>query len=496
MPFTPNLKVQDFGASLKILYIDNTDLIRDKRSTYLTEDVVFNATTMRVQSIIGFESLDTSSGQIICIGNIGQERTEILRTSQDTALSNTYKQVALRDNLLFDHSQDTPVFIIDFNRVDFQYAASATGTRVTLSAYPLYIQPDNRFTLFRDTTEPAGRLTGNPSTAFYSARFNDTIGARNSDFSDFVYGTGYDENTVFSIKKRAIEELGEEIDGKVITHEFLNQSLWQARREYHQSPGKRPFRRVFNVDIGDVLTGSYRINLPVDVERPHTAENVYGIRIGANANMTYYDKKDFDFDYRDKPHSTLAHPYTYATSTSIWIANGRDFGGSAVLNFEGLSVGVTQYTGSLTGESLYNSLRIYSHPSSGGYNASAGSDVFENISLGLPDKFAVWADPGGSAYIYFNRPFDTAYANQNIFSDYYRTLLGFDSNGDILDEPKYDMYVDFLKAKIKHRRNKGATDITQDSDFKLWIFKKDTALANEYLGTEIRITPNIDHLQI
>ena len=490
MAYQPTLQVQNQGASLTVLYVDNTELTRNKTYTFLTEDITAAGTTFRVQSITGFESLSTSSGQIVCIGKIGEERTELRRTTNSSAdgyPSESYKEIALRDALRFDHPQDTPVTIVDWNRAEFVYAASASGTKTSLSAYPAYIQADAKYTLFRDVTESADRLTGSPSTAFYFVRFNETIGTRNSSWSDSLYGTGYDDNSVYNIKKRALDELGEEIDGKVITHEFLNQALWQARREYHQAPGKRPFRRKFNTVIGSALTGSYRIELPTDVERPATAENIYGVRIGTEANMDYYDKKEFDFDYRNKPHSTLDVPYTRDTSTSLWIANGRDFSDSATVQVENTSISLSRITGETS------SFTIITH---GSYSASGGSDVWENTSFGLPSKFTVWADVGGSAYIYFNRPLETAYINQNIYADYYRTLVGYNSDGDVLDEPKYDMYVDYLKARIRQRRAKGNFDITNDSDYKLWEFKKQTNLQSEYLATNIRIEPEISHLQM
>lgn len=470
----------------KTIYTNLTDLTTSKRFSFITEDVVVGGTTLAVQSIIGFESLSTSSGQVLCIGEIGNEKTEIRRTSNTSGESPSaaYKWVYLRDALQFDHPQDTKVTIIDWDRAEIQWAASVNGTKATISAYPFNITPDVPEMVNTDTSATAG---------FYFVRFNKTIDNSNSDYSDAIPYAGYDDNMVFSIKKRAVDELGEEIDGKVISHEFLNQELWQARREYHLAPGKRPFRRKFNSVIGTALTGSYRIELPTDVERPHTAENIYGVRIGANANMEYYDKKGWDFDYRDKPHSTLQTPYIYGLSTSIWLANGRDFGASAVINVEGVSIGVTRYEDSLSGDSLYNSLRIYSHPT-GGWSASAGSDAFSNASTGLPDKFTVFADPQGSAYIYFNRVIDTAYTGQNIHVDYYRTLVSSNSDADTLDEPNYDMFADYLKAKIRTRKKKGENDITQDPDYKVWLFKRDGALKAEYLSTDIRIFPDVEDL--
>ena len=456
------------------------DLTRDKPVTYLTEDVVSTGSTFRVQSIAGFVGVSTSSGQIVCIGKLGDERTELLRTSSSTAYnpSQAYKEVTLRDAMVFDHPSDTPVSIVDWNRIDIQHATTVTGTKSTIVAspsYPIYIRPDQLENQYIDTTKTSG---------YYFVRFNETVGDTNSDWSDAIPFSGFDDNTVAEIKRRAIEELGDEVDGVVITHEFLNRCLWQARREYHQAQGKRPFRRKYNIDIGNALTGSFRIELPTDVERPYSAENIYGVRIGANQNMTYYDKKEWDKDWEDKPRTFLTTAYAVGDQ-DLYCNDVRDLEASGSVSVEGTSISYSAK--GVSGATLRIS-------TSGAWAASIGSDVIQNAELGLPDRFAVWADPQGSAYIYFNRAIDTAYIDQNIIADYYRTLVGYDSDADVLDEPQYDFFVNYLKAKIKNRRVRGAGDISKDADYLLYLKGKEEALAKEYLGVEIRIRPDVSDL--
>lgn len=467
---------------MKTIYIQNTDLNRDKRFSYMTEDVVSGATTIRLQSILGFESLSTSSGQIVLLGEFGQERSEILRTSNSTPPGATYKEVTLRDALNFDHPQDTKVYIIDYNRADVEWSVSATGSKSTLVAYPVPIQPDKTETLFVDSSQSSG---------FYFTRFNESIANTNSDWSDPVAFGGYDDNTVFSIKKRALDQLNEEIDGNTITHEYLNQSLWEGRREFHNSLGKRPFRQKFNAAIGTAFTGSYRVELPTDVEDPYGPQNIYGVRIGANPNMRWIDKKEWDFHYISKPHSYLTVAYTVG-ARDLYVNSARDFDSSGVVSIEGTNV--TYSDKSNTGGTLRISVQ-------GSWNTSSGSDVWQNVSYGLPDLFTVWADPQGSAYIYFNRPIDTAYIGQNIYADYYRTLVSYDSDADILDEPQYDMFVDFLKYKIEQRKNRGQMPVDKNGrpaseNLQNWERKKSSALAGEFISNKIHLIPGIQHLSI
>lgn len=470
----------------KSIYVNNTDLNRDKQASFLTENIVSAGTTIRLQSLQGFQSLTTSSGQIVLIGEIGMERSEILRTSNSTAPSASYKEVTLRDSLNFDHPQDTKVYIVDWNRADIEWSATATGSKSTLVAYPVAIQADVKETLFTDSTQSSG---------FYFTRFNESIGNTNSDWSDPVAFGGYDDNSVASIKKRALDEMSEEIDGNVITHEYLNQSLWAGRREYHQSPGKRPFRQKFNVVIGTAVTGSYRIDLPTDVEDPFGPQNIYGVRIGANPNMSWMDKKEWDNYYQGKPHTYLVAAYTVG-ARDLYVNSANDFTSSGVITVENTSI--TYSDKSNTGGTLRISVQ-------GASNASSGSDVWQNQTYGLPNQFTVWADPQGSAYIYFNRPIDTAYIGQNIYADYYRTLVPYDSDADILDEPSYDMFVDYLKFKIKERKSRGQIAVSHsrggqvyiaDADYQTWLAKKSSALSGEYISNKIHLVPGISHLTI
>lgn len=462
---------------MKEIYTNLTDLTRDKRVSFLTEDVVTSGSTLAVRSIVGFESLSTSSGQVVIIGEIGAEKTEMVRTSNSSSPSAAYKWIYLRDTLQQDHPQDTPVYIVNWDRVQINWAATVNGTKATLFAYPFNITPDIPQMVNTETSATAG---------YYFTRFNNTINSTNSDWSDPIPYGGFDDNTVFAIKQRALDDLNEDVDD-VITHDYLNKCLWEARRDYHQAPGKRPFRRKFNTDIGTSLTGSFRIELPTDVEKPYTAENVFGVRIGVQPNMRYQGKKDHDFDYIDTPHSYLTTAYTKDTDQDLYLNDVRDFDDSGSVSVEGATIAYSAR--GISG----GTLRISTH---GGWSASAGSDVWQNASYGLPDRFTVFGDPAGSAWVYFNRPIDTVYVNQNVYLDYYRTLVGYDSDADKLDEPNYDMFVDYLKAKIKQRRAKGDFDILEDGDYKLYLVKKQIELNSEHLQAEIRIAPNVDNSDI
>ena len=451
--------------AIKTFQLDNTILTKDKKFSYLSGDVVAGATSVGVQSTIGF-----TTNQIILVGEIGREKTEIIKTSSGSAPGGT--SIALNSGLAFDHPQDTKVYLIDWNQFAISRATAATSQKSTITTVNL--QVDRDFSIYNDTTN----LTGYGFIEFY-----DDINARYSTASDPIPYAGYEDNTVFMIKKRALDAVNEQVDTDLITNEFLNQSLWEARREYHKARGKRPFRRVFSYDLGNVTTGMYRIAVPSDLERPSTAENVFGVRIGVQRNIDYIDKKDWDFYYWQIPHTTLDVAYTTADQ-DVYCTDVRDLTDSGSVSIEG---DVIAYSArGVSGGTLRVS-------TAGTTSHAVNSDVWQNVSYGLPDKFTVFTDATGTSAIYFNRPIESSFVNQNIWVDYYRTLVPYDSDADELDEPEYDFYVNYLSWKIKQRKNRGLEQL-KDPDYQQWQFKKNTALANEYLGSDIRISPDISHL--
>ena len=452
---------------MRTIYTDNTILTQDKKSTYLTADATAAGASLAVQSISGV----SSTAQILMLGELENEKTEIIYPSHATTPSALI--IYLYGSLTFSHSQDTKLYIIDWDKVEIAHASTITGAKSILGT--ITIQVDQKESFYKETTQSSG---------YYFTRFYDSVNTAYSDYSDPIPYDDYGDDTVFKIKKRALDNCGEKI-GDLITHEYLNESLWEARREYHKSPGKRPFRRKFEQDLGNVTTGMYKIAAPTDLEKPYTAENMYKVRIGTEIPCGYYDKKEWDEDYDGVGHTILSVAYTVGDQ-DLYCDSVRDFENSGSVKIEGDSISY-----SAKGVSG-GTLRI---STAGSYAHAIYKDVWQGIDTGLPSNFTVWMDTDGTASIYFNCPIDTAYIDQNIWGDYYRTLVAYDSDADELDEPEYDIYVPYLEYKIKKRKNKGLQPL-DDPSYLEWLKRKQNSLNNEYLGAEIHFNPGIDHLPI
>jgi len=458
---------------MKILRTSNKDLTTDKKNTFLTTDISSGGSTLTVQSIVGF-----TTDYILCIGEIGQENSEIVQTHATTAPSGT--TITLSANLTFSHNRGTKVYIVYWNQIEISWSATTTGTKTVLDT--ISIQSDQNETIYTDTTETSG---------YYFVRFVNSIPTPDtySDYSDPISYGGYGANTVFSIKKRALDDLGEKIDGEVISDSWLNEALWEGRRELdnEESIGKWSFRIKRNYNAGSIIPGTFQLTLPTDLRKPNTAENILSIRIGQDGQpLDYEDIVRFNQNYEGINHTTL-NGVVIAADTSITLTDSGDFKESGSISVAGDSVDdsidAIAYTANAE---TTNILSGVTGIATGGH--SSGVDVWQNASFGLPSSYTI---NGEDKKIEFNCPFGDDYAGENIYLDYYTILPIYDSDSDTLDEPIYDFFVNFLKWKIKYKKSNGKLDITKDSDYLLWVQGKKNMINQERLGQNIYLIPDI-----
>jgi hypothetical protein len=454
---------------MKILRTSNKDLTADKKNTFLTTDIASGGSTLTVQSIVGF-----TTNLPLCIGDIGEENSEIVQTHAATSPSGT--TITLSANLTFSHNRGTKVYIVYWNQIEISWSETTTGSKAVLDT--IAIQSDQNETIYTDTAKTSG---------YYFVRFKNSIDTTYSDYSDPISYSGYGANTVFSIKKRALDDLGEKIDGVIITDEWLNESLWEGRRELdnEESIGKWSFRIKRNYNAGSIIPGTFQLTLPTNLRKPTTAENILSIRIGEDGQeLDYEDIVRFNRNYKGIKHTTL-NGAVLAADTSIILTDSGDFDESGSIYVAGDSVDDTIDTIAYTANAeTTNTISGVTGIQTGGH--ATGKDVWQNISFGLPTTFTI---DGENKKAEFDIPFDDDYAGENIYMDYYSSLPVYDSDADELDEPQYDLFIDFLKWKIKYRKSNGKLEATKDSDFLLWEKKKKSFIAKEQLGQDIYLIP-------
>lgn len=459
----PKLHVNrgNIGNELKI-YLPDLDSFE---KTFLDADEASAQTTLTVVSGKQF------TGSYVLVGIPGTEKCELRTLSGQTDTTLTV------DALDFDHPKGTLVTMIPFNQIEI-YSASSVGGSYSLIATES-ISPDRLFTLYSATTGTA--------TAAYKVRFKNAADTTYSDYSDEVVGSGYSDKTVYSIKKRALGQMGEKIEG-ILTDEKLDEALWQARRLVDSLRKKWSFRQSFNAVLGTVTVGSWRVAVPTDLRFPNGNDNILGIRIGqVGMPVRYISKQKFDQYYAGSSHTTLG-AQIIASATSL--TGDSVFGTGDFEESGSLKIGSDELTYTANDETTKTLSGI---PASGDGSITqthaAGTDVWQNVQYGLPIFYTVF-----EGYIYFSSPFDSSYADQNIYIDYYKDLPTKNSDSDELDEPEYDMYVHYLKSIIRQIKTKGKSKMEEDSDYKMFVQQAQIMASKDRINQDVSISPDIDHL--
>ena len=412
--------------------------------------------------------------EYIVIGKPGEAKTEIQQISSITSSLT----INLVGTLTFDHQSGEDVTFIPFNQVRIQSAPDAT-TFSTLDTVTIELQNPEHY--FQDTTGLA--------TATYRALFRNSTSGNNSDNSDILIATGYTDDTVFSVKKRAIEGMGLKLadvysgnafDGKV-NDNFLNESLFELRRDVHDSLKRWVFREEYDKIVAAAVAGTNSFTLPTDLQDRNSASNIYSLRIGSKSfNLDPRDKATWDSAQVNMIHNTLGVAITSTGDTSITLTDSGDFADSGSISI--VTAGTVDTIDYTANDRTTNVL-------SGVTNISVthviSRDVWQNPQFGRPSFYSVWE---GEAH--FNVPLEESMEGENISMDYYKTIVKVDSDADTFDEPEFDMYIYGLKWKMKQARDEGLVS-DEDPDFKKYEKKLNKMIAKERSDRPIQFIPDV-----
>lgn len=422
------------------------------------EKTFFDADEAAGQTTLSAAGTNFSVNDYVVLGNPSAEKTEIVLLSGAAATTLTSGAT------VFAHNRGDKIQFIPYNQIVVERSTDSGVNYTPLTA--IAIRPDSSETYLARTSDA--------STDYYRVRFYNSTTTLYSAYSDAIIATSYADNSVYSIKKRALSSLGEKIEGKV-TDEFLNESLWEARREVDKAQTKWKFRAAFNQDIGDIIPGRWSVAAPTDLRDPNSNVNILTIRVGREKTpLEYQDRNRFNQNYVNIAHSTLNGSITTA-STSIILTSSGDFDESGSVDIAAESISATVDNALYTANT--ESTATLSGVTSIGDNHASGRDVWQNASFGLPTAYTI-----DNGTIYFDTPFADDEAGENIEMDYYKDLVVYNSDADTLDEESYDLYVYFLKWKIKDLKANGTLQKGQDSDYQEWKDGKKQLIENNLLG--------------
>jgi hypothetical protein len=449
-----------YGVGVGVqIFIQHPDL-SDLPTTYLSADEALGQTTLSVISESGFTTAD-----YVLIGNWEEETSEIRK------ITSTSVGAIVTDATTFVHPRGTKITFIPFNQITVSRSTDGT-TYTPLTA--VGIQPDALWTSIMRTADA--------STDYYKARFYNSTTTLYSDYSDVVVGE-YAYNTVYAVKNRALSQMGEKVND-LISDEFLNEALWEGRRELDNDPKvlRYSFRTKTNYNLGGIVPGTNTATLPTDLRDPHSVKNILGVRIGKdNQQLTYVDWNDLQTYYYGVAHTTLSGAVLTA-DTSITLTDSGDFLDSGNIDVAAADTETTVDTVAYTANDLSSNV-ISGVTGIVATGHATLTDVWQDANFGFPTAYSVDAE---NHKIVFNYPFEDDLAGENIYLDYYATLPTYDSDADVLDEPEVDLFVSYLKYKIKALKSNGKLAPQNDGDYVLWLQGKNALINKELLGQTVR----------
>lgn len=449
------------GVGIEIFF-ENPELMDEARS-FLDADVASGGTTLTANGV------DFSANQYVVIGQIGSERTEIIQVNSVTATS-----IVTSTALVFAHSRGDIIRFIPYNQIIAERSTDSGTSYTPLSA--ISIRPDATETYLQRPTDA--------STDYYKFRFYNSTSTNYSAYSSATSGAGYGDGTVYSVKKRALDQLGEKKEG-LISDEFLNDSLMEARRVADQNPAvlRWSFRTKFGVVLGQMLSGQWSIAAPTDLRDRNSFKNILSLRMGnQNRPIIYQDRRRFNQNYLNVVHTTVASAYT-SGGLSIVLTSTHDLDATGTINVANNSVadGLISITYSANNKST-NTLTI----TAASRNIAAGTDIWQRATFGLQSAYTI-----DNAVIYFDVPLNTTGDGQDLKGDYYKAIPVISSDADTFDEPFYDLYVPYLKFKIKYKKANGKIDRDSDPDWKDWMSGLAELIGQEVPGQMINFVPDI-----
>jgi len=449
--------------------INNKDITEDVDKGYLSTDVASASSTLTLDSIVNF-----AINQVLVLGKIGQEKTEIIKTHTATAPTGT--TVTLNSNTVYAHNRGEEVSIVKWDQYELSHATTSTGSKTTLTTtlgsglVAIDVTADE--TLYYDTQYSDG---------YYFVRRKNSITGTFSDYSDAIPYDGYSANSVGGIIDSALKTSGEKLDD-VITKDFLIECINEGRMELDQALGAErwSYRTEFDYNAGQVIPGMYKLTLPTDMKESATFKNLLSLRIGRDKiPLTKVDKQALNRWYQGVARTTLGANALTADVTLTLTSSG-DFDDSGDVIIAGSAVTSTLDTVSYTSNNLSTTLSGVTGIQVAGH--SSGAVVWQGATFGRPMEYTV-----DNGEIIFSQPFDDDEAGENVVIDYYKELETVDSDADLLDEPHYRALVAFLRYKMKEKRDTGLKR-DEDNDYKSWKEKRDAAVAKEYTGQDIRLS--------
>ena len=417
--------------------IPTANLTVDQTSTFLSADAASGVNSVTVKNITGF-----AVNQILVLGDLGSEGSEIIKTHGSSAPSGS--TITLLTTTSLPHNASSSVTVLQYDRIELSTATTVSGAKTVLnggSTFP--IVADSQFTTYEDSLN---------STGYYFIRFYNSISATYSSYSDPIPVAGWLRNQVGYMVNRALADLGQKLSPSITLvdcYEWINECL-------HEIEGKQirwPEHLKFDYSLTTLTAGDYQYTLPTDIYDDESNRSIVAVRIGTQGeSLDYLDPVAFEARLAGVAVTTAAEAGSVG-ETAIDLTNAADFADSGTITYYASG---TQYTFTYTGKSSNTLTGI---PASGTGSItqafSSGDTLYQGATFGVPTSLTVRE---GSLDFY---PIPGAEEHgSRVALDYATVVTRVDTDGDEIDLHRSDIVQPYLTWRIKMKaRNEGSLDM-------------------------------------
>lgn len=423
--------------SLYPVKVNLKELVLNKAHSNLKIDYASGVSSITVYSISQF-----AISQVILIGEFGNEGSEIIKTHAATAP--TGFTITLASATTKPHSKDCPVYIIDYDQIEFSHATTLTGSKTLLGSSPYNIDPEMDTMTYNDIVNTSG---------YYFTRYYNSATTNYSDYSDGVPYSGLPTNTVGYAIDTAMNELYASFSDKLtysMCIEYAKQMLSTVRAEL------KSWSKYLTTDynVGTLSQGVRRYSMPTDAYDQNSDRSILTLRVGNEFPLTYIDREEYLQKTEDVSYTEVATEAAVgATSLVLDDTSDLDDTGSVDVFVSG-----TKYTIDYTVNTrATNTLTVAATEIT--VILPVDSPTWQGLEEDEPTYFNV-----SNGYIYPWPIIDSTYEGRNLTADYYTDIETIDSDMDELSGVRIGMLIPYLKWKIRAvTENNGKEDLTDPS---------------------------------
>jgi hypothetical protein len=442
-----------------------TNLTIDRVETYLTANVAIGSSTLTVQNIAGF-----AINQILIIGNLGNDGSEIIKTH--TATAPTGSTITLASNTLFAHNTSTTITVINYDIVEISSAPTIAGTKTVLSTIPIVAY--NTDTNYEDTS-------GNVGYRF--VRYNNSITSTFSAYSDAIPVSGYDVSSARTIIDKALGRINKKTS-EVLSDQFAFDCINDCQEEVLREMKRWSFMVVNDYSLGSLSQGSWNVSLPADIDETYTTKSIYNLRIATQNNLIWVDKEKWNDIIGDTVFTTLANSIIVG-ATSIVLTDSSDFESTGTI-----TIGANSYAYTANDTST-NTLTIVSSTTTN----TSGEYAFQFETTGAPQY---WTMINQQAFFY--PVLDAQLSGKNIYMDYYKKQVQIVNDTDkiVLNDPtlvqNYLCWAFLVKLNNGEETDTAKSPTGSSGWYGRYMMRKDMLKRKETIGRTFKLKPLLNRL--